>query len=121
MNDEIKEKILKYFKRYDDNRLLALDLEYEYFYTGVTVPYIVKYVLLNKYEYNDVIDALLELHNSNEIRALYCSNVENIVFHVIRVYRNYNKNKLPIYGNSESKHNYTYFINELNKLKQQQL
>ena len=83
----MKEKILEYFNKNGTKYLDILDEDvrnhpvYEKnYYTGVTLDYIVEYVLDNKYSIDDVAECLKQLHLDGEIRSLFCNNIKNIVF-----------------------------------------
>jgi len=109
----MREKILEYFKEY---RLIPLDHFFKKYYTGVTLPYIYKCVLKEEYPIEEVKDLLIELHDEDEIKSLYCHTVKDVVFESnLSQHRNYNKNKtyLPYDGLNMS---YDYFLNRLNEI-----
>ena len=81
----MKEKILEYFNKNGTKYLDILDEDVRthivsQFYTGVTLDYIVKYVLKDEYTVDDVAECLKQLHLDDEIHSLLCNNVESIVF-----------------------------------------
>lgn len=83
----MKEKILEYFNKNGTKYLDILDedvrnypVDKKNYYTGVTLDYIVKYVLENEYPIDDVAECLKQLHLDDEIHSLFCNHIEEIVF-----------------------------------------
>jgi hypothetical protein len=90
MENKIKkiEKLLSdYFCDPENSKLLALDnlkMGSPIFYTGVGMVYIMKYIIKYKYRKNLVIYTLFNMLNDRRIGALYCSDVEKVVFENIK-------------------------------------
>jgi|694.fasta_scaffold65876_5 hypothetical protein len=83
MNEEIKEKILKYLNDNPDSKkrtLKVLDNKYCKYYTGVTLNYITYNLLKAEYKKSDVTKVLKELFLNKEIKALFCPDVKKVVF-----------------------------------------
>ncbi|MFW6225487.1 MAG: hypothetical protein ACOC3V_00845 [bacterium] len=83
----MKEKILEYFYTPANTvmfssvgMLQVLDHENKVFYSGVTIDYIKKYVLKDKYSIQEIGSVLKELVESFELRMLFCGHVNNVVF-----------------------------------------
>lgn len=84
------------------------------YYTGVTLEYIEKYVLHMQFSRLQIVNYIIKHHLNNDLKALYCSDVQNIVIHRIHHQRTYNKNNDYNYGETQQ---YEYFINHLNTFK----
>lgn len=90
MENKIKkiEKLLSdYFCNPVNSKLLALDnlkMGSPIFYTGVSMVYIMKYIIKYKYRKNLVIYTLFNMLNDRRIGALYCRDVKKVVFENIR-------------------------------------
>jgi len=91
----------------DDNKLKVI-------YTGVTLPYIKRYVLNNEFSGEEIVNYIIKHHNRNNLYALFCPNVKTVVIHVLHYQVNYKKNRSYGYDYFT---NYEYFINHLNKFK----
>jgi len=50
------------------------------FYTGVTLTYIMKYIIKYKYKKDLVIYSLLDMLDNEEIKSLYCPTLGKIVY-----------------------------------------
>lgn len=104
-----------FFNNHPSNFLEILDNKKgKDYYTGVTLNYIEKYVLNMQFSRSEIVNYILKHHLSNNLKALYCSDVQNVVIHRIRHQRTYNKNNDYNYGETQQ---YEYFINHLNKFK----
>lgn len=84
------------------------------YYTGVTLKYIEKYVLDMKFSRFQIVDYIFKHHENGNLKALYCSDVKNVVIHKIHYQNNYKKGGRYAY---DEKGEYDYFINHLNKFK----
>lgn len=112
MEQEIEDKLLDYFK---DKFLTVLDSNRQLPYTGVTVPYILNYVLGGKYNKVIVIDILKKLHNENKLHSLFCPTVNNIVFENPKSnHWNYKEYEICDY---DFKKSYKYFEDYLEEMK----
>lgn len=93
---------------------------YKHHYRGVTVPYIIKYVLENKYSEQEVKDTLFRLHKEQKLRALYCGHIETVVFNSIKwtMWWNYKPDK-PRYNKDGTLYEccYKYFVDHLSQEK----
>ncbi|MFW6225543.1 MAG: hypothetical protein ACOC3V_01125 [bacterium] len=82
----MKEKILEYFYTpatvmfNSIGMLEVLDDSNRGFYSGVTIGYIKKYVLKDKYSIQEIGSVLKELVESFELRMLHCGDVNDVVF-----------------------------------------
>lgn len=93
----MEELLLEYFKQL---RLKVLDNSPRSYYTGVTIPYIFKYVLKEKYSILEIVDKLLELHQQDKIHCLYCGDVKDVVFENIEsIHWNYRTDDSSNYEN----------------------
>lgn len=87
-------------------------------YTGVTVNYIHKYLLKEKFTKNGLINKLIQLHRQGKIRSLRCGDVKDIVFHKYNGRWNYNCNESKrITATGYEGRQYGYFLQELRKKK----
>lgn len=73
----MEEEILNYLNA--GSLLKVLDNKYRKHYTGVTLNYITYDLLKGKYKKSKVAECLLKLHKENQIKGLYCNNVNNYV------------------------------------------
>ena len=83
-------------------------------YTGVTLPYIEKFVLKNKFSKEEIVNYIIKHHNRKNLYSLYCPTVKTVVIHVLSYQVNYEKGRKYGYDDNSS---YKYFINHLNKFK----
>ena len=75
--NNIRRKLREYFS----NRLLTvLDNPHRQFYTGVTFPYILKYVLKGKHDEKDVAAIMMKMLIQNKLKTLYCPTIKRVVF-----------------------------------------
>ena len=108
------ESILEYI----DKEMKPLDGVVNRKYTGVTVNYIHKYLLKEKFTKNGLINKLIQLHRQGQIRSLRCGEVKDIVFHKHHVRWNYNCNESKkITDTGYVERQYGYFLQELRKKK----
>lgn len=119
----MKEKILEYFNKNGTKYLDILDEDVRThtinpFYTGVTLDYIVEYVLENKYPIDDVAECLKQLHLDDEINSLLCNNIKSIVFEPkVSYHWNYSDDGSIKYGDHISiLHEYLNDIIEKNRI-----
>lgn len=82
MNKGMEFTILEYFGE-NNAELKVLDESDSKKYTGVTIDYVIKYVLKNRFTRKRVISKLLDLHTKEKIKSLYCPDIQDIIFHTI--------------------------------------
>lgn len=83
-------------------------------YTGVTLPYIEKFVLKHKFSREELTNYIIKHHTRKNLYSLYCPNVKTVVIHILNYQVNYRKGEKYGYDDISS---YEYFINHLNKFK----
>lgn len=62
-------------EEYEDNPYYSSS-----YYTGVTLTYIMKYIIKYKYKKDLVIYSLFDMLDNEEIKSLFCPNINKVVF-----------------------------------------
>jgi hypothetical protein len=96
---DLKRKLLKYFKYEDSSLLEILDEGSEKAndrggYTGVTIEYIVNYILKNKIKKKVLYNTLKKLIINKYIHILSCGDINKNVFEKYKSDENYTRSSL---------------------------
>jgi hypothetical protein len=96
-------------------RILDVNLRKNH-YTGVTLPYIEKFVLEMKFSKSNIVDYIIKAHSKNKLKSLYCPDIKHIVIHNQYAGHNYNRDNRRGYSYA-NRSKYKYFIKHLNTFK----
>ena len=87
---KVRDLISGYLCNGSESKLPMLDVSEEtlgnsrfyrkYYYTGVTIDYIHKTLLKNKFNKSLVIYTLFDMLDNEEIKSLFCEDIGNVVF-----------------------------------------
>lgn len=107
----LENKIFKYFNEHENGELTILDSDTRTYlteeelkenntYKAVTVNYIKKYLLNNKYSFSMIHYTLLHLFKNKRIKTFRCNDINKVIF---TAYEDYGSNTINDIFNKNSK------------------